>query len=121
MKARKITAAKESEDPEHRLYEAIAAIRTVDEAKNFFKDLCTPAEIQAMSDRWRVVDSIKSGKPYRQIYEETGVSVTTVGRVARFLSQGEGGYDVIYKRVEKKLHENSIKTKNRSTKKRAAK
>ena len=30
--------------------------------------------------------------PYRRIHELTGVSVTTVGRVARFLADGHGGY-----------------------------
>lgn len=108
-----------SEDPEHRLYEAIVAIKSIDEARNFFQDLCTPAEMQAMADRWRVVGLIKTGKPYRQIYDETGVSVTTVGRVARCITHGENGYNVIYERLEKQ-HEGRIKIKNRDTKKRAS-
>lgn len=99
------------------LYEALALIKTSDEAKQFILDLCTPAEIQAMADRLRVVKFIKEGIPYREIYEKTGVSVTTVGRVARCLMSGEGGYHLIYERLEKKQHENNIKTKNRSAKK----
>ncbi|MGE3319435.1 MAG: YerC/YecD family TrpR-related protein [Candidatus Berkiella sp.] len=87
---------------EHQLFEAIAAIRDVDEAKKFFEDLCTPAERQSMADRWRVVGPIKQGIPYRTIYEETGVSVTTIGRVARCLTQGEGGYNLIHERVKRK-------------------
>jgi TrpR-related protein YerC/YecD len=58
-----------------------------------------------MADRWQVVAAIKAGKPYRQIYEETGVSVTTVGRVARSLRLGEGGYKLIYSRLEKNSHD----------------
>jgi len=76
---------------EHELYTAMAAIQTAHEAKQFFHDLCSPAEIQAMADRWRVVALIKMGKPYRKIYEETGVSVTTIGRVARTILLGEDG------------------------------
>ena len=53
-----------------------------------------------MADRWRMVSLIESGKPYRQIYEETGVSMTTIGRVARCLRQGTGGYGLIYQRLE---------------------
>ena len=53
---------KENEESEHWLYEAIAAIKTPDEAKQFFVDLCTPAEIQAMADRWLAVAHIKAGK-----------------------------------------------------------
>jgi uncharacterized protein YerC len=30
--------------------------------------------------------------PYRRIHDLTGVSVTTIGRVARFLTDGFGGY-----------------------------
>lgn len=121
MKIHRIHSTKESEDPEHRLFEAIALIRTTEEAKKFFQDLCTPMEIQAMADRWRVVDWIKKGKPYRQIYDETGVSVTTVGRVARCIMLGEGGYNLVYERIEKKRNENNSKTKSSNTKKRASK
>jgi len=90
------------EDAEEWLYQAIAAIQTPEEAKNFFQDLCTPTEIQAMADRWLVVGLIKQGIPYRQIYEMTGVSVTTVGRVARHAILGVGGYGLIYDRLQAK-------------------
>ncbi len=88
------------------LYRAFAAIKTADEAEKFLSDLCTPAEMQAMADRWCVVDAIKAGKPYRQIYDETGVSVTTVGRVARCIALGTGGYTIIHERI--KLREEVI-------------
>jgi TrpR-related protein YerC/YecD len=84
---------------EHNLFTAVAALRTADECRAFFKDLCTPAELQAMSDRWAVVDWLKQGLPYREIHKLTGVSVTTIGRVARFLASGNGGYALIAKRV----------------------
>jgi uncharacterized protein YerC len=29
---------------------------------------------------------------YREIHERTAVSITTIGRVARYLNQGNGGY-----------------------------
>jgi TrpR-related protein YerC/YecD len=87
---------------EEHLYKAIVSIRTVEEAKKFFEDLCTPTERQAMADRWLVIKPIKEGVPYRTIYEQTGVSVTTIGRVARCLSFGTGGYDLIYERSRRK-------------------
>ncbi len=104
-------------DSTSELYKAISVIRSEDEAKQFLLDLCTPMEIQAMADRWRVVKPIKAGKPYRKIYEETGVSVTTIGRVARCLLSGMDGYNLIYKRLEKK-NERTIQTPNRNSKKR---
>ena len=87
---------------EHQLYEAIAAIRTPDEAKQFLNDLCTPAELRALSDRWRVVEPVDQGVPYRTIHEQTGVSVTTIGRVARYLNMGAGGYRLIFDRLKNK-------------------
>jgi len=77
---------------ERALYEAVLTLRSVEECRAFFKDLCTPAELEAMADRWAVVESLGRGLPYREIHRTTGVSVTTVGRVARCLSAGQGGY-----------------------------
>src|SRR5256886_9572991 len=37
--------------------------------------------------------------PYRGIQRLTGVSVTTIGRVARFLAAGHGGYDTAARRL----------------------
>lgn len=66
----------------------------------FFKDLCTPAELQALVDRWQVVALLQEDMPYRKIHELTGVSVTTIGRVARFLHDGFGGYEAAWSRLQ---------------------
>lgn len=97
--------------PQDDLFNALAAIKTAFEAQQFIHDLCTPAEIQAMVDRWRVVPLLKAGKPYRQIHDETGVSVTTIGRVARSLLLGEGGYHLIYERLTRTSDAHSKKSK----------
>ena len=74
------------------LARAFAQLKTADEVARFLDDLCTPAELEALVDRWRVVPLLLEGEPYREIHQRTGVSVTTVGRVARTLEHGEGGY-----------------------------
>jgi len=84
---------------EDALFEAIVTLETLDECRSFFKDLCTPAELQALVDRWQVVALLEKGLPYRKIHELTGVSVTTVGRVARFLADGFGGYRTAIERT----------------------
>jgi TrpR-related protein YerC/YecD len=83
------------------LYKAISVIKNEEEAQLFFADLCTPAELESMSDRWGAVEALKSGKAYRKIHEDTGVSVTTVGRVSRCISYGNGGYDLIFDRIQR--------------------
>ena len=42
------------------------------------------------------------GKAYRHIHDETAVSVTAIGRAAGFITRGNGGYNIIDKRLEKK-------------------
>lgn len=83
------------------LASAIASLRGGDEVLAFLEDLCTPAELEAMADRWRVVPYLLDRVPYREIHEETHVSVTTIGRVARTLESGTGGYRTAYRRASR--------------------
>ena len=82
------------------LSEALLSLRSRQEMKLFLEDLCTPAELEAMVDRWRVAQLLEQGYSYRDIREMTEVSVTTVGRVARFLDQGTGGYRLVLDRLQ---------------------
>ncbi len=93
MKDNRILNAREEAAAEDRLFRAILGLRGIEDCRAFFHDLCTPAELQAFKDRWAVAELLAEGRlSYRQIHEQTGVSVTTIGRVARYLSAGEGGY-----------------------------
>jgi TrpR-related protein YerC/YecD len=84
---------------ERALYQAILTLKTADECKAFFHDLCTPAELQALADRWAIVAHLRQQIPYREIHRLTGVSVTTIGRVARYLTAGNGGYALVATRA----------------------
>jgi len=92
MKPNRNDSQRRQHDAENALFEAVISLRSVAECRNFFKDLCTPAELQALVDRWQVVECLEQNLPYRKIHDLTGVSVTTIGRVARFLADGFGGY-----------------------------
>ena len=81
------------------LAEALSALKGASEIRAFLEDLCTPAELEAMGDRWRVVPQLLQGLPYREIHERTLVSVTTIGRVARTLERGTGGYGLAAKQL----------------------
>lgn len=82
------------------LYRAVLSLESREEVGQFFIDLCTPAELEAMIDRWRVVLLLQDGLSYREINDRTGVSVTTIGRVARFIEMGAGGYRVALERLQ---------------------
>jgi len=92
MKARPAPGQKDTQADLDALASAFAALRDPQEVAAFLRDLCTPAELEAMADRWKVVPLLQQGVPYREIHERTGVSVTTTGRVARTLDHGHRGY-----------------------------
>lgn len=83
------------------LAKALAALQKPEDVRAFLLDLCTPAELESMADRWKVVPLLVKGVPYREIHEITRVSVTTVGRVARTLEHGAGGYHAAIRRTRR--------------------
>ena len=85
-------------DPLDVLCVAFARLQSAGEVRAFLEDLCTPAEIEAMSDRWRVIPELLEHLPYRALHDRPAVSVTTVGRVARCLERGAGGYRIAAQR-----------------------
>jgi TrpR-related protein YerC/YecD len=99
MKHHRSPARRESAAAREQLFSAILSLATQQECAQFFTDLCTPAELEALADRWAVVGLLNDGLPYRKIHELTGVSVTTIGRVARCLTAGNGGYTTALKRL----------------------
>ena len=80
------------------LYKAFLTMDKPGEVRQFLLDLCTPSELEAIVDRWWTASLLKEGRSYRDISEITGVSVTTIGRVARYLNMGEGGYRLALRR-----------------------
>lgn len=102
MKRRAVQPEPTETSPLDFLCEAMVSMRTVDEMRAFLRDLTTPAELEALTDRWRVVPFLMREVAYREIHDRTAVSVTTIGRVARFLSGEEGGYALAAKRLQRK-------------------
>ena len=98
MKRRQIEPD-DDRDPEASLFRALLSLESADEVGAFLQDLCTPAELEALADRWRVIPFLRRGVAYREIHDHTGVSVTTIGRVARVLERGHGGYRIAADRV----------------------
>lgn len=100
-------------DPKQKqLFEAFLKVETIEECQNFFSDLCTPNEIQTLSDRWKVAQLLTQEIPYRVIYEKTGVSTATVTRVARSLEEGLGYRTQLNKMKKKGKNEREQPVKN---------
>ena len=83
------------------LAKTLAALRNPAEARALLADLCTPAEVHSLAERWHVAQLLDAGEmTYREIHEATGVSTTTIVRVARFLRQEDNcGYRLLLDRM----------------------
>ena len=74
------------------LFEVISLLENRQEAACFFRDLCTPSELESMAERLEVAQLLQKGLSYRRISEMTGASTTMVTRIAHWCKHGEGGY-----------------------------
>lgn len=84
------------------LNEALTELKTAEEMRRFLIDLCTPAELRALAERWQVAQLLdQTDMSYRDISAQTGVSTTTIGRVARFLKdEPHQGYRIVLERIK---------------------
>src|SRR5580658_2212117 len=86
------------------LCEAFLRLRTAEECRLFLLDLCTPAEVTALTERWKIARLLDEGQlTYREIHDRTGGSLATITRVARFLKQEPyQGYRMVMNREKMK-------------------
>lgn len=84
------------------LCRALLSLEGEEEMRRLLLDLCTPAEIRTLAERWHVARLLDgTDLTYREIHDATGVSTTTIVRVARFLKQeGNQGYRGAMDRLE---------------------
>lgn len=87
------------------LCRALLSLETVDEMALFLRDLCTRTEVEGLSSRWAVATLLEAGLPYRQVSEQTGASITTVGRVNEWRRFGTGGYRIALDRLDRSDHD----------------
>lgn len=91
-----------------RLIQAILALKTENEAGRFLRDLMTEKEIKEFAKRLKVAEMLTEKVPYSTIEKETGLSSTTVARVAKWLNRKGSGYKII---INKLHHHNSIQSR----------
>ena len=84
------------------LYQAILALKDLDECRRFFQDLCTVSELRSMEQRFEVASLLDDGMIYNDILERTGASSATISRVNRSLSYGTGAYAILFERTKNK-------------------
>ncbi len=89
----------------NQLIQAILAIQTGDEARNFLRDLMTEKEIDEFAKRLKAAEMLTEKVPYLIIEKQTGLSSATIARVAKWLNGPDGGYKTIIDRLHH--HSNS--------------
>ena len=92
---------KMTEEAQNRLFEAVLQLKTTEECKNFFDDLCSIAELHSMTQRFEVAKMLDQKKVYTDIVAKTGASSATISRVNRSLQYGCDGYDKIFERIDR--------------------
>ena len=83
------------------LFQAILKLETMEECYRSFEDLCTVAEIKALSQRIVVAKMLSDKRVYSDIVAATGASTATISRVNRSLIYGCDAYDMVFSRMEK--------------------
>lgn len=84
------------------LFSAVLQLKTKDECRRFFTDLCTISELKSMNQRMQVALMLKSKSVYTDIAAQTGASTATISRVNRCINYGSDGYNLVIERMEKK-------------------
>lgn len=81
------------------LFDAILTLKNKDDCYKLFSDVCTVKELLAMAQRYEVARMLQKKMTYLDIAEKVGASTATISRVNRSLAYGEGGYNLVFKRL----------------------
>ena len=79
-----------SEDKIDHLFEVILKLKSIEDCKLLFDDLCTIQEIEKMAERINAAELLLDGKSYTEVMEETKISSATLSRVNKCVQYGEG-------------------------------
>ena len=71
------------------LFETILKLKTIEDCKIFFDDLCTYKELDSMAGRIKAAKLLMKGETYDKIIKETEISSATLSRVNKCVKYGE--------------------------------
>lgn len=78
------------------LLEVFASLDDPAAVASLLEDILTPAETDALRERWAIVKLLAAGRSQRAVRDEVGVSITTVSRGSRQLKYGGGGFALAF-------------------------
>ena len=71
-------------------YNLILSLKTNDDCKDLFEDLCTYKEVEQMAQRVVAAKLLMKGKTYEEVIKETDISSATLSRVSKCVKYGKG-------------------------------
>ena len=72
------------------LFNTLLKLKTVEDFRKFFADLCTMKELDAMTQRLISAKLLLNGETFEKIVEKTDISSATLSKVNRCVKYGEG-------------------------------
>lgn len=81
------------------LFDAVLKLKSVEDCRKFFEDVCTIKELQDVTQRLQVAKLLREGKNYQEVSKITGASTATISRVNKCLNYGSGGYEIVIKKA----------------------
>jgi TrpR-related protein YerC/YecD len=81
------------------LVEAFLSLKNQGEMERFLRDLMTEGEIREFASRLEAARLLSRDMQYKGIIEKTGLSSTTIARIAKWLKGPEGGYRLTLARI----------------------
>lgn len=81
---------KASEEMINELFDLIINLKSREDCKILFEDLCTNKEIAQMAQRVRAAKLLMQNKTYNDVIKETDISSATLSRVSRCVQFGNG-------------------------------
>ena len=105
MKSHRSLTPRQEALAERHLCTAVASLRGAEEVRAFFRDLCTPAELQAMADRWDMEEM-------RMFVVSLAIQTETGGNLAEIL---ENLASVIRERASMMMKVRALSSEGRMT------
>lgn len=90
------------------LWTSIAAFKSRDEVKNFFKDLLSESEAIMLSRRIMIAKYLLEGMTYEEIRVRMKAGYDNIARVHSWLISGFGGYEKAIKEFNKTLDKRGV-------------
>lgn len=85
------------------LYELFASVDSTKEAEKLLHDMLTRQELDAVAERWQLIQALASGMTQREAAKKCKVSISKITRGAHELQYGTGGFLHFLKKLKKKV------------------